>query len=55
MLPGEAVLVSELAGLSGRATRVNRFERSNGLATSLHKNYLYLFLNFGGNLRPAIP
>ena len=42
MLPGEAELVSEWTGLSGRAKSVKRFERSNGLDTALHKNYLYL-------------
>ena len=42
MVPGEAELVSEWTGLSGRAKSVKRFERSNGLATALHKNYLYL-------------
>ena len=31
MLPGEAELVSERTGLTGRATSVKRFERSNGL------------------------
>ena len=36
MLPGEAELVSECTGLSGRATRLKRFERSNGLDTALH-------------------
>ena len=42
MLPGEAELVSECAGLSGRAKSVKRFDRSNGLDTALYKNYLYL-------------
>ena len=44
MLPGEAELVSDLTGLSGRAKSVKRFERSNGLDTALYKNYLYLYL-----------
>ena len=35
MLPGEAELVSEWTGLSGRAKRVKRFERSNGLDTDI--------------------
>ena len=38
MLPGEAELVSEWTGLSGRAKSVKRFERSNGLDTALYKN-----------------
>ena len=42
MLPGEAELVSEWTGLSGKAKSVKRFERSNGLDTALYKNYLYL-------------
>ena len=42
MLPGEAELVSEWTGLSGRAKSVKCFERSNGLDTALYKNYLYL-------------
>ena len=37
MLPGEAELVSELTGLSGRAKSVKRFERSDGLDTALYK------------------
>ena len=41
MLPGEAELVWEWTGLSGRAKSVKRFERSNGLDTALYKNYLY--------------
>ena len=44
MLPGEAELVSESAGLPGRATSVQRFERSDGLDTALYKNYLYLYV-----------
>ena len=40
MFPGEAALVSEWTGLSGRAKCVKRFERSNGLDTALYKNYL---------------
>ena len=43
MLPGEAELVSEWTGLSGRAKRVKRFERSNGPDIALYKNYLYLY------------
>ena len=44
MLPGEAELVSEWTVLPGRAKSVKRFERSNGLDTTLYKkNYLYLF------------
>ena len=35
MLPGEAELVSEWAGLPGRAKSVKRSERSNGLDTVL--------------------
>ena len=35
MPPGEAELVSEWTGLSGKAKRVKRFERSNGLDTAL--------------------
>ena len=46
MLPGEAELVSEWTGLSGRAKSVKRFERFNGLDTALYKNYLYLFYFF---------
>ena len=42
MLPGEAELVSERTGLSGKAKRVKRFERSKGLDTALYKNYPYL-------------
>ena len=42
MLPGEAELVSELTGLSGRAKSVKRFVRSNGLDTALYKNNLFL-------------
>ena len=38
MLPGEAELVSESTGLSGKAKSVKRFERSNGLDTALYKN-----------------
>ena len=38
MLPGEAELVSEWTGLSGKAKSVKRFERSNGLDTALYKN-----------------
>ncbi len=41
MLPGEAELVSEWTGLSGREKSVNCFERSNGLDTALYKNYLF--------------
>ena len=41
MLPGEAELVSELTGLSGRAKSVKCFDRSNGLDTVLYKNYLF--------------
>ena len=44
MLPGEAELVSEWTGLSGRAKSVKRVERSNGLDTALYKNYLYLYV-----------
>ena len=36
MLPEEAELVSERAGLLGRAKSVKRFERSNGLDTALY-------------------
>ena len=42
MLPGEAELVSERTGLSGKAKSVKRFEQSNGLDTALYKNFLYL-------------
>ena len=42
MLTGEAELVSEWTGLSGKAKSVKGFERSNGLDTALYKNYLYL-------------
>ena len=45
MLPGEAELVSEWTGLPGRAKRVQRFERSNGLDTALYKNYLYITMD----------
>ena len=41
MLPGEAELVSEWTGLSGKAKSVKRFERSNGLDTALYKNYRF--------------
>ena len=41
ILPGEAELVSEWTGLSGRAYSVKRFERSNGPDIALYKNYLY--------------
>ena len=44
MLPGEAELVSEWTGLSGRAKSVQRFERSDALDTALYKNYLYLLV-----------
>ncbi len=43
MFPGEAELVLECSGLSGRAKSVKRVEWSNGLDTALYKNYLYLF------------
>ena len=43
MLPGEAELVSERTGLSGRAKSVKRFERSDGLDIALYKNYIYFF------------
>ncbi len=43
MLPGEAELVSQWTGLPVMATRVKRFEQSNGLDTALYKNYLYRF------------
>ena len=46
ILPGEAELVSEWTGLSGRAKSVKSFDRSNGLDTALYKNYLYLFICF---------
>ena len=44
MLPGEAEngVGMNMSGLSGKAKRVKRFERSNGLDTALYKNYLYL-------------
>ena len=51
MLPGDVELVSQWTGLPGRAKRVQRFERSNGLHTirivhyaiyTLYKNYLYI-------------
>ena len=42
MLPREAELVSEGTGLPGRAKSVKSFERSNGLDTALHKNYVFL-------------
>ena len=35
ILPGEAELVSECTGLSGKAKSVKRFERTNGLDTAL--------------------
>ena len=38
----EAELVSEWTGLSGRATSVKRFERSNGLDTALYKTNFFL-------------
>ena len=41
MLPGEAELVSEWTGLSGKAKTVKRFEQSNGLDTALYKNCLF--------------
>ena len=44
MLPGEAELVSEWTGLSGKAKSVKRFEQSNGLDTALYKNYLFFYL-----------
>ena len=43
MLPGEAELVSEWTGLSGRAKSVKRFERSNGLDNAVFKHYLYRY------------
>ena len=49
MLPGEAELVSELTGLSGRAKSVKRFERFIGLDTALSKNYTFsLFPEYMG-------
>ena len=58
MLSGEAELVSEWTGLLGKAKRVKRFERSNGLDTALYKNYVFTlscllcysprYLNFNG-------
>ena len=45
MLPGEAELVSEWAGLSGKARSVKRFERFTGLDIALYKNYI-IFLPF---------
>ena len=39
MPPREAELVSECTGLSGRAKRVKRFERSSGLDTALPFNF----------------
>ena len=50
MLPGEAELVSDWAGLTGREKSVKRFERSNGLDTALYKNYLLLEINFYAHL-----
>ena len=45
MLPGEAELVSECTGgLSGRATSVKRFERSNVLDTALYKKNTFTFI-----------
>ncbi len=46
MLPGEAELVSEWTGLSGRAKSVflKRFERSNGLDTAPYKTIPFLIL-----------
>ena len=44
MLPGEAELVSESIGLPGRAKGVHRYERSDGLDTTLYINYIYLYL-----------
>ena len=44
MLPGEAELVSEWTGQSGRAKSVKCFERSNGLDTALYKNYLFYII-----------
>ena len=49
MLPGEAELVSEWTGLSGKAKSVKRFEQSNGLDTALYKKlpspFYIIFLN----------
>ena len=42
MLPREAELVLEWTCLSGRATSVRRFERTNGLDTTLYKNKSFL-------------
>ena len=41
MLPGEAELVAERMGLSGRAKSVKLFEQTNGLDNALYKNYLF--------------
>ena len=56
MLPGEAELVSEWTCLSGRATSVKRFERSNGLDTALYKTYLYPFIleTYAENLTSSV-
>ena len=43
MLPGEAELVSEWAGLPGEAKIVKRFERSNGLDTALYKKTTFTY------------
>ena len=43
MLPGEAELVSDWTGLSGRAKSANLFERSNGLDTALYKKNTFTF------------
>ena len=44
-LPGEAELVSERTGLPGETKRVKRFERSNGLDTTLYKNIPFIHRN----------
>ena len=44
MPPREAELVSERTGLpGGRAKRVKRFERSDGLNTALYKNTTFIY------------
>ena len=49
MFPGEAELVSEWTGLSGRAKSITRFERSKRLDTALYKNHLYLLYSVFSN------
>ena len=46
MLSGEAELVSEWTGLSGRAKSVKRFERSDGLDIALYKTTFTFFKKY---------